>query len=124
MKKIKLFVAAVAVFAVGAFALVPATTVGALDPLADVCTADPNSQVCQSKDDDANALIKTLVNVLLFLVGAISTIMLIVGGIMYATSTGDSGRITKAKNTIMYSIVGLVVAFLSYAIVFWVLKVL
>lgn len=124
MKKIKLFVAAVAVFTIGAFALVPVASVGALDPLADVCSADPSSQVCQSQDDDANDLISTLVNVLLFLVGAISTIMLIVGGIMYATSTGDSGRITKAKNTIMYAIVGLVVALLAYAIVFWVLRVL
>ena len=40
---------------------------------------------------------------------------------MYATSTGDSGKVTRAKNTLTYAIVGLVVAFLAYAIVFWVL---
>ncbi|MCL2445045.1 pilin [Candidatus Saccharibacteria bacterium] len=58
-----------------------------------------------------------IVNVLLFIVGIISVIMLIIGGIKYSTSAGDSGKVTTAKNTIMYAIVGLVVAILAFAIV-------
>lgn len=59
----------------------------------------------------------TVTNVLLFIVGAISVIMLIVGGIRYTVSGGDSGQITAAKNTILYAIVGIVISILAYAIV-------
>ena len=58
-----------------------------------------------------------IVQVLLFLIGAISVIMLIYGGIQYTLSAGDSGKVTNAKNTILYAIVGIVVAILSFAIV-------
>lgn len=58
-----------------------------------------------------------VVNVLLFLVGIISVIMIIIGGIRYSTSNGDQGAITAAKNTIMYAVIGLVVAILAFAIV-------
>ena len=63
----------------------------------------------------------TIVRVLLFLIGVVSVIMLIYGGIQYVLSTGDSGKVTNAKNTILYAIVGLIVAILSYAIVNFVL---
>ncbi len=63
----------------------------------------------------------TIVNVLLFLIGAISVIMLIYGGIRYTTSGGNSANVTAAKNTIMYAIIGLIVAFLAFAVVNWVL---
>ena len=67
------------------------------------------------------SIFTTVVNVLLFVIGAISVIMLIIGGIRYTTSAGDSGAVTGAKNTIMYAIIGLVVAFLAFAVVNWVL---
>lgn len=122
MKRVKLFIAVAVLALVGVFALAPVETVGALDPLADICSSTPDSEVCKSKDDDANVLIGTLVNVLLFIVGAISTVMIIVGGIFYAISNGDAGRIAKAKNTIIYAVIGLVVALIAYAIVNWVLQ--
>jgi hypothetical protein len=67
------------------------------------------------------SIFTTVVNVLLFVIGAISVIMLIIGGIRYTISAGDSGAVTAAKNTIMYAIIGLVIAFLAFAIVNWVL---
>ena len=69
----------------------------------------------------SGSIFTTVVNVLLFVIGAISVIMLIIGGIRYTVSAGDSGNVTAAKNTIMYAIIGLVVAFLAFAIVNWVL---
>jgi hypothetical protein len=60
---------------------------------------------------------KTITNVLLFIIGAISVIMLIIGGIRYVVSGGDSTAVTNAKNTILYAIVGIVVAILAYALV-------
>ncbi len=124
MKRIKLLVAGLAVAFFGAFALVPVSSVGAIDPLGNICADNPDSEVCQSKGDDANKLIKDLINVLLFIVGALSVIMIIVGGILYVISAGDAGKVARAKNTLMYSIVGLVVAFIGFAIVNWVLDVL
>jgi hypothetical protein len=75
----------------------------------------------QGSSPDLNTVFKTVVNVLLYVIGAISVVMLIFGGIRYTISGGDSSRVTAAKNTIMYALIGLVVAFLAYAIVNWVL---
>ncbi len=61
--------------------------------------------------------IKNVTNVLLFLIGAVSVIMLIVGGFRYVASNGNADQIKAAKNTIMYAIIGLVVAIVAYAIV-------
>ena len=63
------------------------------------------------------ATVQSVVQWLLFAVGVISVIMLIWGGIMYSTSAGDSNKVTAAKNTVMYALIGLVVAVLAFAIV-------
>ncbi len=62
-------------------------------------------------------IFSTVSNTLLFLVGAISVIMLIIGGIRYVVSAGDQNAVTGAKNTILYAIVGIIVAFLAFAAV-------
>lgn len=61
--------------------------------------------------------IKTIVNVMLFILGAIAVIMIIIGGIRYTTSNGDASSIKGAKDTILYAVIGLIVAILAYAIV-------
>jgi ABC-type Fe3+ transport system permease subunit len=71
--------------------------------------------------DGQQSVFTVVVNVLLFVIGAICVIMLIWGGIRYTTSAGNSANVTAAKNTIMYAIIGLVIAFLAFAIVNWVL---
>ncbi|MEO5499572.1 MAG: hypothetical protein ABIR46_03670 [Candidatus Saccharimonadales bacterium] len=63
------------------------------------------------------SIFKIVTNILLFLIGAIAVIMLIIGGIRYVISGGDQAQVTSAKNTILYAIVGIVVAFLAYAAV-------
>lgn len=67
--------------------------------------------------DGQTPIFQTITNVLLFIIGAVSVIMLIIGGIRYTVSQGDSSAVTSAKNTILYSIVGIVVAILAYAAV-------
>ena len=64
-----------------------------------------------------NNSFRDIVNVILFILGAIAVIMIVIGGIRYVTSSGDGSAITGAKNTILYAVVGLVVALLAYAIV-------
>ena len=70
-----------------------------------------------SAPTNVDSVIKNITNTLLFIIGAISVIMLIYGGIRYTTSGGNANSVTAAKNTIMYSVIGLIVAILAYAIV-------
>ena len=63
-----------------------------------------------------------ITNTLLFFVGIISVMMLIWGGLRYVVSGGDSKKVTDAKNTILYAIIGLIISLLSYAIVGFVIN--
>lgn len=63
-----------------------------------------------------------ITNTVLYIVGAISVLMLIWGGLRYIISGGDSKKITDAKNTILYALLGLIIAFFAYAIVNFVLN--
>ncbi len=69
----------------------------------------------------SDGIFKNITNAALYAIGAISVLMLIYGGIRYTISGGDSKAVTDAKNTILYAIIGIVVALLAYAIVNWVL---
>ncbi len=69
-------------------------------------------------------VITTITNTLLFVVGALAVVMIIVGGIRYAISGGNASSVTAAKNTVLYAVVGLIIAFLAFAAVNWVLSVL
>lgn len=110
----------VPLMAFGLVAVVPAVANAA-------CTAGDisvtNGVDCAKGEDQSEALFgsagvfSTITNVLLFIIGAISVIMLIIGGIRYTVSGGDAAAVTAAKNTILYAIVGIVVALLAYAIV-------
>ncbi len=64
-----------------------------------------------------DGIFTTITNLLLFVVGALSVVMVIVGGLRYVVSGGNSASVTAAKNTILYAIVGVIVAFLAYAAV-------
>jgi hypothetical protein len=70
-----------------------------------------------------NSVVIDIVNTLLFIIGAVSVLMIIYGGIRYTTSGGNEKSITTAKNTIQYSVLGLVVAIAAYAIVNWVIAI-
>lgn len=59
----------------------------------------------------------TIINGMLFVIGFLSVVMLIWGGLRYVVSGGNSNSVTAAKNTILYAIVGLVIAIFAYAIV-------
>lgn len=122
MKRFKVILATFAVAFLGALSLAPATPAAAIDPLDDACRNNSGSAICKNQDEDASDLINTLVDVLLYIVGALAVIMIIVGGIMYTISGGDAGKVTKAKNTLTYAIVGLIVAFIAFALVNWVLR--
>lgn len=90
----------------------------------DCITKGANSADTGSKSNDAGIIVKTITNALLFVLGAVSVIMIVIGGLRYTTSNGDEARIKTAKNTILYAVIGLVVAILAYAIVRFVINAL
>ncbi len=61
-------------------------------------------------------------SVLLFIVGAIAVIMIVIGGLRYVISGGDASQVQAAKNTILYSLVGIIIAILAYAAVNFVIN--
>lgn len=69
----------------------------------------------------AKDIVKDVVGVMMFILGALSVIMIVWSGIQYTISAGDSGKVGKAKSTLIYSVVGLVVAIFAYAIVTFVI---
>lgn len=91
----------------------------------DLCTSSGNvvdNGKCVPKNNGTqltgpNSYLTSIINLLLYIAGAVAVIVIIVGGIRYITSTGDAMRIKQAKDTILYGIVGLVIALIAYAIV-------
>lgn len=77
-----------------------------------------NTQAAASKVD---TIIKTALTVFTFLVGITAVFMIIFGGFRYITSGGDSSKVSSAKDTILYAIVGLVVVALAQIIVRFIL---
>ena len=107
--------------------VVPALLLGALFTVpavvsaVDVCSGGNGSSLyCQNRSEGETKVkltIGNVVNLLLMAVGAISIIMIVVGGILFALSNGDSSRVTKARNTVLYAAIGLIVSLLASAIV-------
>ena len=85
--------------------------------LQDDCSRGPG----QAKELDGNqGVITTIINTMLFIVGLLAVIMIIYAGIRFVTAHGDEKQVTSARQTIIYSVVGLIVAILAYALVNWV----
>lgn len=62
------------------------------------------------------------INVIIGIVGLVAVVVMIIGGVYFVLSLGDASKVARARNTILYGLVGLGVALLSYAIVNFVLK--
>ncbi len=120
-------VAMAALLAIGAPAVVTtsayaANIQGGLCAGAELKVTD-SGQACNTTSTNGfNNLLTKIVNIFSAIVGVIAVIMIIVGGLRYITSGGDSGNVSTAKNTIIYAIVGLVIVALAQLIVRFVLN--
>lgn len=108
-----------------AFAITPIVSVSAVSSDSDVKNGVEAAKGSNSGMASGNltSIIGIVVNTMLFIVGVLAVIMIIYSGIRYTTSGGNSNSVTAAKNTLIYSIVGLVVAIIAYALVNWVLDI-
>lgn len=99
-----------------------------------VCIDNPQSTFCQDSEDQKdespesnslygpNGIITKIVRLLSLVIGIAAVIVIIIGGIRYVTSSGDPNNTTGAKNTILFAIVGLLVALLAQAIIIFVIS--
>jgi hypothetical protein len=77
---------------------------------------------CTTPGKSISAIIVAVLNFLSAVVGIAAVIMVIVGGFKYITAAGDSGKAAGARSTIVYAIVGIVIAALAQGLVQFVLK--
>lgn len=126
MKTLKIYIAGALIAVFGILAFVPAGSAyaaGALDQICNQTGQNDSNVACQNRADDAGSFIGTIIDVLIFVIAAVAVVMIIYGGILFTTSAGNANLVKRAKDTITYSVVGLVVAVLAYAIVHWVLDI-
>ncbi len=80
------------------------------------------AQKKKNPEKKLNSLITDIINVLSVIIGIIAVIMIIIGGFKFITSGGDAGKVTSARQTIIYALIGLVIVALAQFIVQFVLS--
>ena len=94
----------------------PDTTSAAVNVFEKPCPGGSTSAICADKASGKSS-INTIINLIFYAVGIIAVIVIIVAGIKFITADGDASKIKSARETIMYAVIGLVVALMAYAIV-------
>ncbi len=122
----RLFIILAVAMSLFGFVLAPTTTVLA-DSKNDVCDgvgAASGGSGCTPTDGvtDLNKVIKTAIRIFESVVGIIALIMMVTAGLRFVTSSGDSGKVTSARNTLLYAAIGIVVVALSEIIIQFVLN--
>lgn len=124
-QKLKLFLAGLLLGGTLAFAGAPPAHAALFDSAkGDACegaTLGVSSDCTNGAAGTLTSKIKAIINLFSIIIGIVAVIMIIVAGFRYITSGGDSGNVTNAKNTLLYAVVGLVVAALAQVIVKFVL---
>ena len=65
--------------------------------------------------------IKNIINVILGILGVVAVVVIIYGGFTFMTSQGDAGKVMKGRNTILWGVIGLIVALMAFVVVNFVL---
>lgn len=68
-------------------------------------------------DNTLEADVKTILSTIIGVLGFVCVVVMIIGGVNYMTSSGDTGKVKKAKDTILYGLIGLIVCVLAFALV-------
>jgi hypothetical protein len=105
-----------------------AVAVAATNPYKGVdCGAAAGSAVCKDNSGQdpltgSNGVLVTATNILAFVAGATAVIFMVVGGIKYITAAGAPAEVQKAKETIIYALVGVIVIIISRQVISYVLS--
>src|SRR5437868_11449661 len=98
--------------------------VAAFDPFQVLCPINSKATVCQESHNPKNpqsangtnsiygpgSIVAKVTSLIAFITGVASVILIILGGIKYAASSGDSNSANSARSTILYAVIGLVIA--------------
>ena len=79
-------------------------------------------KVNENAAGDLKDTIIGIINAVIGVLGVVAVVIIIIGGVGYMTSSGDAGRVKKAKDTILYGLIGLVICVLAFAIVNFVIS--
>lgn len=86
-------------------------------------TSNADASGCGASDStNLDSILRLVINIFSIIVGFVAVVMIIVGGIKYITSGGESSNISGAKNTIVYAIIGLIIVALAQVLVHFVLQ--
>lgn len=80
------------------------------------CDPGVSNAIC-GDETEAEDMAKRIINLFLYAIGILSVIMIIHSGLKYVTSRGDAEQVKSAKNTLLYSVTGLIVALFAFTIV-------
>lgn len=114
------FVMIMSLLGLGAVSLSPSVTAATRDTVKSGVTGVGGTDSGNSADD-FKTVIKNVINILLFLIGMIAVIFIVIAGFRFVTSNGDANTVSQAKNTIIYAVLGIVIAVMAYAIVNFIL---
>ena len=83
----------------------------------------PTAVECNVEESDRSVwdITKQIINVIIAVLGIVAVVVIVLGGVSYVTSQGDPAKTKKARDTILYGVIGLVIALLAYGIVNFVL---
>ena len=87
------------------------------DASAQVSSGINAATTSEMQGKSVNSTVGSIVNILLWVVGILSVTMIVWSGFKYITSAGDTSKLASAKSTLIYAVVGLIIAILAYAIV-------
>ena len=114
MKKIGFTIAFVGLLGVSSLAAASLLT---SDASAQVSSGINAATTSEMQGKSVNSTVGSIVNILLWVVGILSVTMIVWSGFKYITSAGDTSKLASAKSTLIYAVVGLIIAILAYAIV-------
>lgn len=109
----------------------PGSSVFAVDVLSPACQQAPNSTACVNNRNESpggnalygpNGILTRAAGLIARVVGIATVIMIIIAGFKYVTSSGDPNNVKSAKDTLLYAIVGLLIALTAQGLVVFVLN--
>ena len=115
-KKIANLIAAIIVTILGTLLVLPTPTYA--DDLCSSPTVPQSVKDANGCTSSGNVehVVGNIISAIIGILGIVAVVFIVIGGIQYMTSAGDSAKTKKAKDTILYACIGLAVAALAFAI--------
>ena len=124
-KKIKLAIISLCLFLSSCVSTVPVIASGATfkdDACSGLSQLNGGSSCNKGASKSLDGLIKAIINILSIVVGLAAVVMIIVGGLKFITSNGDSNAVASARSSIMYAVIGLIIVAIAQVLVHFVLR--